>query len=61
MLALVTQGLTNCQIADRLGVSRRTVDHHISHILTKLDVANRTVAVLVAERLGILGDSLLEI
>jgi len=61
VLALVTQGLTNCQIADRLGVSRRTVDHHISHILTKLDVANRTVAVLVAERLGILGDSLLEI
>ena len=34
---------------------------YVRHILTKLDVANRTVAVLVAERLGILGDSLLEI
>ncbi|OGO49694.1 MAG: hypothetical protein A2148_00555 [Chloroflexi bacterium RBG_16_68_14] len=61
VLRLIAQGLTNRQIAERLDVSRRTVDHHVSHVLAKLDATNRTVAILTAEQLGILGDSLLEI
>jgi DNA-binding NarL/FixJ family response regulator len=55
---LVAQGLTNRQVAERLNVSRRTVDHHVARILRKLDATNRTVAVLAAERLGVLGAGL---
>jgi predicted ATPase/DNA-binding CsgD family transcriptional regulator len=40
--ALVVQGLTNPQIAERLYVSRATVKTHLSHIYAKLGVANRT-------------------
>ncbi len=45
VLALVAEGLTNAEIADRLVVSRRTVDHHVSAILMKLDVSPRAGAV----------------
>ena len=45
MLTLVAEGLTNAGIADRLVVSRRTVDHHVSAILMKLDVSTRVGAV----------------
>jgi DNA-binding CsgD family transcriptional regulator len=38
---LVAEGLTNPQIADRLYVSRRTVQTHVSHIFTKLGMASR--------------------
>jgi len=58
VIGLLADGLTNRQIAKRLAVSRRTVDHHVSHILKKLDATNRTVAVLAAERLGILSAGL---
>jgi DNA-binding CsgD family transcriptional regulator len=39
---LVASGLTNAQIAARLGVSARTVVNHLEHIRTKLDVHTRT-------------------
>ncbi|TYC16110.1 AAA family ATPase [Actinomadura syzygii] len=39
--ALVADGLTNRQIAARLHLSERTVENHVSHILTKLGVNNR--------------------
>jgi len=39
--SLVTQGLANREIAERLRVSRRTVDAHIRHILVKLDLNTR--------------------
>jgi DNA-binding NarL/FixJ family response regulator len=45
VLGLVAEGMTNAEIADRLVLSRRTVDHHVSAILTKLDVAGRAGAV----------------
>ncbi|MBE1577403.1 ATP-binding protein [Amycolatopsis roodepoortensis] len=38
---VVAEGLTNQEIADRLGIARRTVDTHIDHILTKLGYSNR--------------------
>ena len=56
VLGLVAQGLTNGGIAGRLGIRLRTVDHHVTHVLTKLNVSNRTAAVVAAQRLGILQD-----
>jgi DNA-binding NarL/FixJ family response regulator/tetratricopeptide (TPR) repeat protein len=38
---LVADGLSNPQIAERLYISRRTVQTHVSHIFTKLDIASR--------------------
>jgi PAS domain S-box-containing protein len=54
VLALLSRGLTNRQLAEELELSQRTVDHHVSHILTKLQAPNRTAAVVAAETKGIL-------
>jgi DNA-binding NarL/FixJ family response regulator len=54
VLALLVEGQRNAEIADRLVVSEKTVDHHVSSILRKLDVRNRTQACATAARLGIL-------
>jgi len=53
VLQLVAQGLTNSEIADRLALGERTVGNHISSILSKLHLANRTQAALYALREGI--------
>ncbi|MDX1416254.1 MAG: response regulator transcription factor [Candidatus Promineifilaceae bacterium] len=53
VLRLVARGLTNQEIADRLFVSERTVRTHISNILGKLHLANRTQAALYALRHGL--------
>jgi DNA-binding NarL/FixJ family response regulator len=53
VLALVTEGLRNADIAQRLFVSTRTVDHHVSAILAKLGVRSRAEAARAAARLGI--------
>ena len=45
VLDLIAEGLSNAEIAVRLVVSRRTVDHHVSAILRKLDVPTRARAV----------------
>jgi len=48
VLALLTEGLTNAEIADRLVVSTRTVDHHVSAILTRLGAPTRRDAARMA-------------
>lgn len=52
VLKLVAQGHTNRDIAERLVVSEGTVGTHISNILEKLHLANRTQAALYALRRG---------
>jgi DNA-binding CsgD family transcriptional regulator len=54
VLALMAGDLTNPQIADRLVVSKRTVDHHVSAILMKLGVSTRQDAIRVATEIGAL-------
>lgn len=53
ILRLVARGLSNNEIADELVVSERTVRTHLSNILAKLHLANRTQAALYALRQGI--------
>lgn len=53
VLKLVARGMTNQEIADKLVVSERTVRTHISNILGKLHLANRTQAALYALRQGL--------
>jgi DNA-binding NarL/FixJ family response regulator len=49
----MAEGLRNAQIADRLVVSQKTVDHHVSAIFRKLDVRTRGEASAKAARLGL--------
>jgi DNA-binding CsgD family transcriptional regulator/tetratricopeptide (TPR) repeat protein len=49
VLELVAEGLTNADIAERLFVSPKTVDHHVSALLTKLDAASRQEAAAIAQ------------
>ncbi len=56
VLDLLRQGLENKKIALQLGLSQGTVRNHISSILQKLDVTNRTQAVIRALHLGLLED-----
>lgn len=53
ILKLVAQGLTNQEISDQLYIGDRTVGNHISNILSKLHLANRTQAALYALREGL--------
>ncbi len=53
VLTLVAQGLNNDEIAARLVISPRTASVHVSHILSKLGLENRTQAALHALRAGL--------
>jgi DNA-binding CsgD family transcriptional regulator len=53
VLALLTKGDSNRQIARTLFISERTVAVHVSHILDKLGVRNRTEAATVGAKLGL--------
>jgi DNA-binding CsgD family transcriptional regulator len=57
VLRVLADGLRNAAIVERLFVSPRTVDHHVSSILRKLDVQSRGEAVAEARRLELLQDS----
>jgi DNA-binding CsgD family transcriptional regulator len=54
VLALIAEGLRNSEIADRLVLSPKTVDHHVSAILRKLNVPSRREAAAEATQLGLL-------
>ncbi len=53
VLELVVESLTNAEIAEKLFVSKKTVEHHISAIYSKLQVNTRAEAVTEATKLGI--------
>ncbi len=53
VLRLVAAGMSNQEIADRLFLSPRTVHHHVSHILAKMNVDGRLDAARVAMQAGI--------
>ena len=57
LLALVAEGLSNPEIAARLSISAKTVDHHISAAMRKLNAHSRAQAVASAYRLGALASS----
>jgi DNA-binding NarL/FixJ family response regulator len=53
VLALVSEGMRNADVAQRLFLSEKTVDHHVSAILRKLAVRTRGEAAAEAARLGL--------
>ena len=56
VLTLIDSGLSNAEIASRLGVSTKTVDHHVSAILGKLQAATRGEAAARARKAGLFAD-----
>ena len=57
VLGLISEGLSNGEIAGRLFVTERTVKFHVSSILAKLGAGNRTEAARIAVRRGIIEPS----
>lgn len=58
VLALLEQGLTNPEIAGRLYLSVKTIDHHVAAILRKLDVRSRGEAAAVSVRRGLVSGNM---
>ena len=55
VLAVLAEGVTNQELADRLFISERTANRHLSNIFTKLGVRTRTAAARVAIEAGLTG------
>ena len=55
VLELLSLGLSNPEISDRLYISRKTVEHHVGHILTKLGLRSRSEAAAWATRTKLAG------
>jgi len=53
VLVLLSEGLPNREISRRLVISERTVDHHVSAVLSKIGVSSRAEAARAAARMGI--------
>ncbi len=53
VLRLLAEGLSNKEIAHRLGIREKTVKVHVSHLLGKLSVYDRTQAVIAAHQAGL--------
>lgn len=54
ILQFISEDRTNAEISELLNISKRTVEHHVSSILRKLDVDSRVGAVVKAIKLGLL-------
>lgn len=53
VLRLIVEGLSNAEIAAQLSITEGTVKFHVNHILSKLSVADRTQAVIIALKRGL--------
>ena len=53
VLKLIAEGLSNAEISDRLFISEKTTKNHVSNILGKLHLADRTQAAVYAWRQGV--------
>jgi DNA-binding NarL/FixJ family response regulator len=54
VLRLISNGLSNQAIGERLCISEHTVHRHVANTLSKLDVSSRSAAVALAAKLGLL-------
>ncbi len=57
ILALISEGLSNPEIADKLYLSLKTVRNHVSNIFSKLQVVDRAQAAIRAREVGLRGSS----
>jgi DNA-binding CsgD family transcriptional regulator len=54
VLRLIARGMSTKDVAERLGISRKTVSNHVEHIYTKIGASNRATAALFATQHGLL-------
>ena len=54
VLELIAHGMRNKEIAASLGISEETAQVHVKHILAKLNVHDRTLAIIVGLRRGVI-------